>query len=135
MVFTFKHFIVLSAEEQLQLHGTLVEGLSLVVQFLKHVLCDDATSVQCTDSLILLASVRVLGAWLAEESLSLTEDVYTILPPLIRLCDSSTEQGRDLVNFLLPGLSHLVADDNPRRVLLQAQLHLILLGHFRILSR
>ena len=125
--------VVLSPEEQLQLHGTLVEGLSLVIQFLKCVLCDDA--VQQADPLLLLASVRVLGAWLAEETLSLTEEVYTILPPLVGMCDSSTEQGRDLMKFLLPGLNHLVAEDSPRRVLLQVQLHSILLDHFRILSR
>lgn len=127
--------IALSVDEQLQLHGALVEGLSFVIQFLKHLLSDDSTSPQHTDSLILLASVRVLGAWLAEESLSLTEEVYTILPPLIRMSEGSTEQGRDLMKFLLPGLSHLVAEDNPRKVLLQAELHSVLLTHFRSLLR
>ena len=34
---------------------------------------------------LVLASIRVLGAWLAEESLALSKDVYALLPFLLKL--------------------------------------------------
>ena len=34
---------------------------------------------------LVLASIRVLGAWLAEESLALSEDVFALLPFVLNL--------------------------------------------------
>ena len=34
---------------------------------------------------LVLASIRVLGAWLAEESLALSKEVYAVLPFLLKL--------------------------------------------------
>lgn len=41
-------------------------------------------SLQMGEPLV-LASIRVLGAWLAEESLALSKDVYALLPFLLKL--------------------------------------------------
>ena len=73
---------------------------------------------------ILTASVRVLGAWLAEDSLTLAADIYSLLPFLLELCAASTpqEEDADLLKFLLPGLCHLTADDKARPILLEAKL-------------
>ena len=115
----------------------------------------------------------MLGAWLAEENLVLSTDVYKLLPFLMKLCDvsgteeslhtlgepahvSGTEEslhtlgepahgvtsGRrasghgamepeNLIKFLLPGLCHMTAEDKPRRILLEADVQRILVGHFQ----
>jgi hypothetical protein len=73
----------------------------------------------------------VLGAWLAEESLALTTQLYQLLPTLLNMCEAclqlaqaETERGEtegagiveNPLKFLLPGLSHLVADNAPRAI-------------------
>ena len=99
----------------------------------------------------------MLGAWLAEENLVLSTDVYKLLPFLMKLCDvSGTEESlhtlgepahgvtsgqrasghgamepEDLIKFLLPGLCHMTAEDKPRRILLEADVQRILVGHFQ----
>ena len=107
--------------------------------------------------------IRVLGAWLAEESLVLSADVYELLPFLMKLCElsassqpadgplcsstlSSTVSSSDwgpadgasskpdsLLKFLLPGLCHLTAEDRPRRVLLEANFQGIMVNYFNTL--
>ena len=103
---------------------------------------------------------RVLGAWLAEENLVLSTDVYKLLPFLMKLCDAScTEESlntlgesahsatgdqrasdhgaaepENLIKFLLPGLCHMTAEDKPRRILLEADVQRILVSHFQRLS-
>ena len=101
------------------------------------------------------AAVRVLGAWLSEESLALSEEVYKLLPFLLRLCGSSlserpapqtgeldsdgvascvemdSSQEVDLLKFLLPGLCHLTAEDKPRAILLKANIQKTLSQRFQ----
>lgn len=85
---------------------------------------------------LLIACVRVVGAWLAEDSLSLSTDIYSCLPFLVliaKLTDSSEaeREGKDLLKFLLPGLSHLAAEDKPRAVLVRAGLWSVLQSHLQ----
>ena len=77
--------------------------------------------------------MRVLGAWLAEETLSLSSDVYHLLPFLIELCHHHLKEGEDedQLKFLLPGLSHLSAEDKPRKILLKAGLQKLLLVYIQ----
>lgn len=77
---------------------------------------------------IVTAAVRVLGAWLAEDSLTLSANVYSILPFLMDLCTSSSPQepDGDLLKFLLPGLCHMTVDDKARPVLVGAKLGTVL---------
>ncbi len=93
---------------------------------------------------IVAAALRVLGAWLAEDDLSLTEDVYKLLPFLLRLTGSARpcgagskkeeEEEEDLLKFLLPGLCHLTADDKARPVLMRSGLPGILAGYMGSLA-
>ena len=145
----------LSQEDLLQLHGVLTEAFTFVIQFLQSL-----EQLQPRDHALLRhplvgAAVRVLGAWLAEESLVLSEDVYKLLPFLLRLCDSSDSEESvyqitrrdsdsvashlvsdshhqmDLLKFLLPGLCHLTAEDKPRMILLKANFQKLLSQHFQ----
>ena len=103
---------------------------------------------------------RVLGAWLAEENLVLSTDVYKLLPFLMKLCDVSgaeeslhtpgeladsaardqrasdhgATEPENLIKFLLPGLCHMTAEDKPRKILLEADVQRILVSHFQRLS-
>jgi len=125
----------LSEEDLLRLHTSLTEALRWVLVALNQL---EGCPVESTP--LLLPCVRVLGAWLAEDSLSLSTEVYAILPSLLhlaKLTDTSEAEagGCDLLKFLLPGLSHLSADDKPRRILMNAGLWELLKTHLqRLLS-
>jgi hypothetical protein len=127
---------VLSQGDLSQLHTTLTEAFSCVIRILqtfKESSSSEAGSeaVERVESLT-TAAVRVLGAWLAEEALALSSDVYHLLPYLLELCHRRlTQQDADLLKFLLPGLSHLTAEDKPRRVLLKAELQTLLLAYMQ----
>ena len=120
-----------------QLHTTLTEAFTCViciVQAFKESSSSEAScsAVESVESLT-TAAVRVLGAWLAEETLALSSDVYHLLPYLLELCHHRllTQQTEDLLKFLLPGLSHLTAEDKPRKVLLKAELQKLLLAYMQ----
>lgn len=123
----------LSEEDQLQLHTILMEGFSIVVQFLQSALEQDeaATEEETTKEredrkLLVIAAVRVLGVWMAEDSLALSSEVHSLLPFLVNLC----KEEEDVLIFLLPGFSHLLAEDKPRRALISAGLCRLLMEHF-----
>ena len=129
---------VLLEDAQLQLHSTLTEGFSSVVHFLQSVSDQQQQRQQQQQqqqvidsevfhSPLILAAVRVLGAWLAEESLALSAEVYSLLPFLVTLCREEEE----VVRFLMPGFSHLLAEERPRDVLISAGLSRVLVRHFK----
>jgi hypothetical protein len=106
------------------------------------------------------ATIRILGAWLSEETSALREDVYDILPFILTLANETFESQRlaklqalpgrgstdlsnftpetaltnlqkqgsqtttpDTLRFLLPAMCHLVAEDKPRKIVLDMKLH------------
>lgn len=148
----------LTREDLLHLHSTLIESLTFVILLLKKLtssesdhsttltsLCAQGPSVMETQnssnvkepdilSPLLVACVRVIGAWLAEDSLSLSSEVHSCLPLLIQLAKSTDNamaeiKGEDILKFILPGLSHLTAEDKPRSILLKAGVLELLFGH------
>uniref|UniRef100_A0A8C4RC71 Neurochondrin n=1 Tax=Eptatretus burgeri TaxID=7764 RepID=A0A8C4RC71_EPTBU len=95
------------------------------------------------------ASVRVLAAWMAEESCVLQPDVLKIAPFLVcysrRLHNGGSEADRltskmagltfspselapsmDVLRLLLPGFCHLSAEEDSRKVLIQNDMHVLL---------
>ncbi|XP_051892261.1 neurochondrin isoform X2 [Pristis pectinata] len=103
----------------------------------------------------LFASVRVLSAWMAEETSTLKQEICEVLPFLIHyaevlfeypirsdnmdsevkelsLTDSSEAKtwSKDALRFLLPGFCHLSAEDAPRRILISHGFHVLLLRYF-----
>ncbi|XP_045191890.2 neurochondrin-like [Mercenaria mercenaria] len=65
----------------MQLHCAMVGAFGAVIHFLKRVSID--TNVQWNS--IILATVRVLGAWMAEETSALREEIYELIPFLIQI--------------------------------------------------
>lgn len=126
-------FELITEEDLLQLHTTLMEGLLSVVKFLKtlsqeprHGKSDEQLELQSNP--LLTPAVRLVGAWLAEDSLSLTSEVYSLIPYLLRQCDNG-EEGDELIKFLLPGFGHLVTEEKMYKLLLENGLVRILLKY------
>ena len=124
---------LLSQGDLLQLHTTLTEAFSCVIQILKTIK-ENISSWNDEMESLTAAAVRVLGAWLAEETLALSSDVYHLLPFLVELCRTRLTQeddDKDLLKFLVPGFSHLTADDKPRKILLKANFQKLLLSYMQ----
>ena len=122
-------------ETLLQLHTTLFECLSFIVQSLKGHKEKEASRKHSEIQLQLhymIAAIRLLGAWLAEDSLSLSDDVYSLLPYLLGLCDCVEN---DILKFLLPGFNHFAADCKPRNILVSNGLLDILLKHVQCYNK
>ncbi|KAK2886877.1 hypothetical protein Q8A67_015105 [Cirrhinus molitorella] len=128
----------LSLQQSRQVLGALEEAFSAEIYYLKQV---DQTNY---DDPFLFATFRSLCVWLAEETSCLKEDVIDLLPFLIgyakahfkgagkgkgladwmsKMSINNSSQDKtwsreDALRYLLPALSHLSAEDGPRRVLL-----------------
>ncbi|XP_074832279.1 neurochondrin [Carettochelys insculpta] len=127
----------LSEAQKLQLVRIMEEAFGAVIHYLKQV------GEQKLKDPFIFASVRILSAWLAEETSSLKQEVCDLLPFLIhyskalfqeenkarrlsqhavQLAGLGSPQGsacpRDALRFLLPGLCHLTAEDRPREILI-----------------
>lgn len=124
MVFTDS----LTTETHLKLHTILTEALASVLHLLT--VTSQSGVMKAPEAAqgqhlikypIVTAAVRALGAWLAEDSLTLATEVYKLLPFLVELCTASDplEEEGDLLKFLLPGLCHMTADDQGRCILLE----------------
>ena len=114
---------VLTEEDILQLHSAFSEAFKSITNFLNSL----PPPIPHHNPLI-TAIVRVLGAWLAEETLALTSELYLLLPKLLEMCQThlnegqgGSERGREEekclenpLKFLLPGLSHLMAEEGAR---------------------
>ena len=107
----------LTEEDLLQLHLAFSEAFKSITEFLNSL----PAPLSDHDNPLILAFMRVLGAWLAEETLAVSSELYQLLPKLLELCATQLQQSsgenRCLENplrFLLPGLSHLVAETEAR---------------------
>lgn len=80
------------------------------------------------------ASIRILGAWLAEETSSMKKEVCSVLPFIIGICSRMYEERKagtllvdgsllpDPLRFMLPAFCHLAAEDETRRIMLAAKM-------------
>lgn len=114
---------MLTEEDMLQLHSAFSEAFKSINEFL-----NSLSPPLPPHTPLILATVRVLGAWLAEESLTLTSELYQLLPKLLEMCRAHLQEGQaegssieercleNPLKFLLPGLSHLMAEDTPRSI-------------------
>ena len=154
------HSSVLTDEDLLMLHTTLTETFTAILQFLDVLRRNCPSDPSLHLHPVTMATVRVIGAWLAEETLAITSELYALLPFLLIICQKATlavptstttttitttttstslseghrcvlcDDGEDMMKFLLPGLHHLTADAAPRKVLVCAKLHLVLCKYF-----
>lgn len=112
-----------------------------IVDFLKRVYNEYKTNLSLlfTDNLqdVIVATIRVLCSWLSEETFVVVqEEILDILPFILDMCKRSSllceKEMTDvqIINFFIPPLCHLTAEDKPRQVLLENDLLAILFEHF-----
>jgi Neurochondrin len=91
---------------------------------------------ESADMLLVRASVRVAGSWLAEESEEHRDLLYEVLPFLLQLAgDESAQHHHSLLDHLLPGLFHVVAavDGRGQRCVVEGGGVSVLSGRLRAL--
>jgi len=85
----------------------------------------------------IVASIRILGAWLAEESSSMKEEVCKVLPYIISVCAKLFQERQkgsmdvgDPLRFMLPAFCHLAAENASRKIMLNENVHQLLYNYF-----
>ncbi|XP_048249169.1 neurochondrin-like [Haliotis rufescens] len=79
----------LEKKQVLQLHSAMLGAFNSVIFFLSQVSQQEIEMSRT--SLLVTASVRVLGAWLAEETSALREEIYNLLPFLVQICKAQVQ--------------------------------------------
>ncbi|XP_053123171.1 neurochondrin [Hemicordylus capensis] len=140
---------LLRETQKVQLVGILEEAFGAVIHYLRQVGREKQTDP------FIFASVRILGVWLAEETSSLKQEICDLLPFLMHYAKTLFEEERkvksglqhemeqagqsctqkpmlrrDALRFLLPGLSHLTAEDRPREILISEGAPVLLCQYF-----
>ncbi|KAM9369849.1 neurochondrin [Phaethornis superciliosus] len=135
---------LLEEEQKMQLMRIMEEAFGAVIFYLREV-----KEEELQDPFI-FASVRILGAWMAEETSSLKQEICELLPFLVHYAKKLFEEGspaarlpqpqlvspeasalpRDALRLLLPGFCHLTAEDKPRDILISAGAPALLCEYF-----
>uniref|UniRef100_A0A8C6Z5T9 Neurochondrin n=1 Tax=Nothoprocta perdicaria TaxID=30464 RepID=A0A8C6Z5T9_NOTPE len=128
---------LLEEVQKMQLLRIMEEAFGAVIFYLRQVRQEELHDP------FIFASVRILGAWMAEETSSLKQEICELLPFLVHYAKKLFEEGeaaaslpqpdgtpaglgssegsrlpQDALRFLLPGFCHLTAEDKPRDILI-----------------
>ncbi|KAM4884793.1 neurochondrin [Sylvia borin] len=130
--------------QKMQLMRIMEEAFGAVIFYLRQVKQEELQDP------FIFASVRVLGAWMAEETSSLKQEICELLPFLVDYARKLFKEGspavgppqaellstkgsalpQDALRFLLPGFCHLTAEDRPRDILISAGAPALLCEYF-----
>ncbi|NXO20295.1 NCDN protein, partial [Cisticola juncidis] len=130
--------------QKMQLMRIMEEAFGAVIFYLRQVKQEELHDP------FIFASVRVLGAWMAEETSSLKQEICELLPFLVDYARKLFKEGSPAVNlpqaelvstegsalpqdalrFLLPGFCHLTAEDRPRDILISEGAPALLCEYF-----
>ncbi|KFQ30821.1 Neurochondrin, partial [Merops nubicus] len=125
---------LLEEVQKVQLMRIMEEAFGAVIFYLRQVKQEELHDP------FIFASVRILGAWMAEETSSLKQEICELLPFLVDYAKKLFKEGsqaeslpqpelgstegsgppQDALRFLLPGFCHLTAEDRPRDILISA---------------
>ncbi|NXL93338.1 NCDN protein, partial [Alectura lathami] len=140
---------LLEAAQKMQLMRIMEEAFAAVIFYLRQV------KQEALQDPFVFASVRILGAWMAEETSSLKQEICELLPFLVRYAEKLFKEGgtaeslpqadavqagpvstessvvpQDALRFLLPGFCHLTAEDRPRDILISEGAPALLCDYF-----
>ncbi|NXW30120.1 NCDN protein, partial [Phaetusa simplex] len=135
---------LLEEMQKVQLMRIMEEAFGAVIFYLRQVKQEELQDP------FIFASVRILGAWMAEETSSLKQEICELLPFLVHYAkklfkeDSPTASlpqpervsiegsglPQDALRFLLPGFCHLTAEDRPRDILISEGAPALLCEYF-----
>ncbi|KAM9244632.1 neurochondrin isoform 1-T1 [Dugong dugon] len=129
---------LLKEPQKVQLVSIMKEAIGAVIHYLQQV------GPEKQKEPFVFASVRILGAWLAEETSSLRKEVCQLLPFLVHYAKTLYEEAEetsdlsqqvanlaispttpgpswpgDALRLLLPGWCHLTVEDGPREILIK----------------
>ncbi|XP_056413178.1 neurochondrin [Hyla sarda] len=141
---------VLREDQKLQLLQVMQEACAAVIYYLQQV------GWERMEDPFILASVRLLGAWLAEETSCFRKEVIQLLPFLIHYMRTWFQRGvtyrnqlkeasqmallssswgavwpGDAIRFLLPALCHLSAEEGPRKILISEGVPALLCEYYQ----
>lgn len=141
---------VLSEEQKVQLIQVMQEAFAAVMYYLQQV------GWERMEDPFVLASVRLLGAWLAEETSCFRQEVIQLLPFLVHYMRTWFQRGvtcrkqlkeapqmallssswgavwpADAIRFLLPALCHLSAEEAPRKILISEGVPALLCEYYQ----
>lgn len=138
----------LEQKEKQQLYTALKGAFSAVVSVLTKVSRDftkNPNVVDTKEKIFVCAMVRVLSAWLAQETSAMRNSVYELLPFMLTLAnetfyayrsrrlaekkqssdtmetDSDVISQVDILRLMLPALCHLAVEEKARKILLEAK--------------
>lgn len=115
------------------LKGAFTAICSVLTKLSKDKMKDSLTGV---DKAFAGAIVRILCAWLAQETQALRPQIYTLLPFVLQIANASFYESRnwrlenkdsclqgpaDILRVMLPALCHLTVEEKARDVLLKTQ--------------
>ncbi|NWI02276.1 NCDN protein, partial [Tichodroma muraria] len=132
---------LLETVQKMQLLRIMEEAVGAVIFYLRQVKQEELKDP------FIFASVRVLGAWMAEETSSLKQEICELLPFLVDYARKLFKEGspavslpqaelvsttlpQDALRFLLPGFCHLTAEDRPRDILISEGAPALLCEYF-----
>ncbi|XP_027517231.1 neurochondrin [Corapipo altera] len=135
---------LLDEVQKMQLMRIMEEAFGAVIFYLRQVKQEELQDP------FIFASVRVLGAWMAEETSSLKQEICKLLPFLVHYARKLFKEGspavslpqaelcstegpalpQDALRFLLPGFCHLTAEDRPRAILVSQGAPALLCEYF-----
>ncbi|KFW79885.1 Neurochondrin, partial [Manacus vitellinus] len=135
---------LLGEVQKMQLMRIMEEAFGAVIFYLRQVKQEELQDP------FIFASVRVLGAWMAEETSSLKQEICELLPFLVHYARKLFKEGspavslpqaelgstegpalpQDALRFLLPGFCHLTAEDRPRAILVSQGAPALLCEYF-----
>lgn len=136
----------LDQKERQSIYTALKGAFTAVINLLLKVM-QDKNKPQGEDKLFVCATIRVLAAWLAQETTSMRQQVYQLLPFILEMAFDSFHAYKaqkiaekagqpvdndpfgkvDILRVLLPALCHLGVEDDARAILLKAEGDKILL--------
>ncbi|XP_040280310.1 neurochondrin isoform X1 [Bufo bufo] len=142
---------VLREEQKLQLLQVMQEACAAVIYYLHQ------KGWEKMEDPFVLASVRLLGAWLAEETSCFRPEVIQLLPFLVHYMRTWFQRGvtcrnqlkeasqmallssswgavwpGDAIRFLLPALCHLSAEEAPRKILISEGVPALLCEYYHL---
>ncbi|XP_071528950.1 neurochondrin homolog isoform X1 [Panulirus ornatus] len=155
IIFLVNGAIDFEQKQKQQLYAALKGAFKGVLAFLNGASVKDNFFEDSKNHLFVSATIRVLGAWLAEETAANKKEVHQTIPFIIKTCRynfefnnkksmmKSKKKGQtkhyhsedtrdrlpDILRFLLPGLCHLTAEDIPRHILLELELENLLFDY------
>lgn len=155
IIFLVNGAVDFEQKQKQQLYAALKGAFNAVLSFLQGASLEDAVLESEKNHLFVCATIRVLCAWLAEETAANKDEVYQTLPFIIRTCKHNFDHNKkimskskkkghsksfyakenkeklpDVLRFLLPGLCHLTAEDTPRQILIDLELENLLFEYF-----